>query len=85
MTRLICVDIFGQEVVMEIGEPAKGEARKISDDTLAGRYLDLRRLRDEVRKAEAISVRRNSKRDPRLKTTRASVRLGDQELVDLLS
>ena len=31
----------------------KANARKLSDDVLAKRYLDLQKLRDEVRKAES--------------------------------
>ena len=40
------------------------QTRKPSDAALASRYLDLQRLRDEVRKAEARCPPRSSKRPP---------------------
>ena len=39
----------------------KANVRKLSDDEFAKRYLDLQKLRDEVRKAESslCGIRRN--------------------------
>jgi hypothetical protein len=73
---------YSREVMMKIRKPTKGLG-KIPDAILASRYGDLRRLRDEVRKAETICARRRSK-NPGLETT-SSMRLSDQEFVDFLS
>jgi hypothetical protein len=59
-------------------------AHKTSDTTLASRYRELRRLRDEVRKAEKIYARR-SKKTSGLETTSSSVRPSDQKFIDFLS
>jgi hypothetical protein len=47
--------------------PAK-TAGKLSDAILATRYLDLQRLRDEVRRAEAICTPRRAKKTSISKT-----------------
>jgi hypothetical protein len=41
--------------------PTKPNVRKLSDDGIAKRYLDLQKLRDEVRKAESslCGIRQN--------------------------
>jgi hypothetical protein len=63
------------------------DARKTSDATLESRYRDLRRLRDEVRKAETktIYARRRSKKTSGSEATCSSVGLSDQQFVDFLS
>jgi hypothetical protein len=68
-------------------------ARKLSDAILASRYLDLQRLRDEVRKAEARcgrskkvpSLGANSPLDYTASAPRSSVRPKDQKIVDFHS
>jgi hypothetical protein len=71
---------------MKIRKPIQDKAApETSGATLASRYLALRRLRDEVRKAETICARRRSNRTAGLKATRLSMRLRDQQFVDLLS
>jgi hypothetical protein len=71
---------------MKTREPIQAkDARKTSDAALASRYRDLRRLRDEVRKAEAIYARRRSKKTSGSEATCSSVRLSDQQFVDFLS
>lgn len=48
---------------MKSQKPAlANNTRKLSDAALADRYLDLQRLRDEVRKAEASYVSRRTKK-----------------------
>lgn len=61
------------------------DAHQTSDVTLASRYRDLRRLRDEVRKAETICARRRLKWTLELEATCPSVRLSDQKFVDFPS
>jgi hypothetical protein len=74
--------------------PSANQTRKPSDAELASRYLDLQRLRDEVRKAEARCPPRSSKRlpirkaaavDRSLDSLGCSVRPSDQQIVDFLS
>jgi len=47
-----------------LGPASASQTRKLSDAALASRYLDLQRLRDEVRKAESRCPPRSSKRPP---------------------
>jgi hypothetical protein len=71
---------------MKIREPIQAkDARETSDASLASRYRDLRRLRDEVLQAEAICARRKSKKISELGAARPSVSLSDQQFVDFLS
>jgi hypothetical protein len=60
------------------------DTRETSDASLASRYRDVRRLRDEVREAEIICARQKSK-NSKLGAGRPSVSLSDQEFIDFLS
>jgi hypothetical protein len=51
----------GGEIVMKNQRPASANQTPKLSDALADRYLDLQRLRDEVRKAEATDPRRTKK------------------------
>ena len=56
-----------------LGPASASQTRKLSDAALASRYLDLQRLRDEVRKAESRCPPRSSKRLPDWKQFAAEV------------
>lgn len=61
-------------------------AQRLSDDVIAKRYLDLQRLRDEVREAEknCASLGLKKPRGGATRGPRPSVRASDQQVVDLL-
>jgi hypothetical protein len=78
-------------IVMKSQRPTPAKLRTLSDAILANRYLDLQRLRDEVRKAESTCTPRSSKKasvSPFYypdRSARSSVRPGNQKVVDFHS
>ena len=67
------------------------QTRKPSDAALASRYLDLQRLRDEVRKAEARVARHEAQKglgvgsSVQSNSLACSVRPSDQQVINSLS